>query len=295
LNKWLLQKEHTPTFVSQEPSLNPVKKVLQEVFYPQPIFKISMGRSSKGFSLLLAVILAVSSLIMVESASAQSIPKPSVPEFTVKLVDNSYDVPATTTSIIDSYNNKTITRTFPASHVQNITVELTVANQHFPATIDGNTSFLYYNLRTKPHFGDNWAQQYNETTHIGTLTSQSSSQYTVLFSAPVDDFNIGDQVDYQVKAILGYQYTTYEYLEHLSPNYDGPYPVPVNHTAFVESSDWSPTQTFIMPSISSPNSGSFHFSLNTQVAIFSAVAIVALSLAIIALLLYKRNRKMQAT
>ena len=51
-----------------------------------------MSGTSKGFSLPLVVILAVSSLIMVESAFAQSIPKPSVPEFTLKYVDNSHNV-----------------------------------------------------------------------------------------------------------------------------------------------------------------------------------------------------------
>ena len=52
-----------------------------------------MGSIGKGLSLLLVVILVGSSLIMVESASAQSIPKPSIPEFTVNLIDSSYDIP----------------------------------------------------------------------------------------------------------------------------------------------------------------------------------------------------------
>ena len=44
-------------------------------------------------TLLLVAVLILSSLIIVGSAFAQSIPKPSVPEFTVKYIDSSYYVP----------------------------------------------------------------------------------------------------------------------------------------------------------------------------------------------------------
>jgi len=40
-----------------------------------------MGSTNKGFSLLFVVVLGVSSLMIVESAFAQSIPTPSIPEF----------------------------------------------------------------------------------------------------------------------------------------------------------------------------------------------------------------------
>jgi len=66
-----------------------------------------MGKSRKAFSLLLFVILVVSSLMMVESANAQSIPKPSVPEFTAKYVDRSFIVPASTS--IDPYTGQNVT------------------------------------------------------------------------------------------------------------------------------------------------------------------------------------------
>jgi len=42
---------------------------------------------SKSATLLLITVLVVSSLIIISSASAQSIPKPSVPEFTVASKD----------------------------------------------------------------------------------------------------------------------------------------------------------------------------------------------------------------
>jgi hypothetical protein len=49
----------------------------------------------KTFALSLILLLALSNLMMAESASAQSIPKPSVPEFTIRYRDYSYSIPPT--------------------------------------------------------------------------------------------------------------------------------------------------------------------------------------------------------
>ena len=51
-----------------------------------------MGKLS---TLLFIAVLALSSLVMVDSAFAQSIPKTSVPEFTVKFVNASYTITTT--------------------------------------------------------------------------------------------------------------------------------------------------------------------------------------------------------
>ena len=65
-----------------------------------------MARMGKYLSLCLVVILAASSLLMVIPTNAQTIPKPSVPEFSVMLVSHPYDVAPTTT--IDPYTGKTV-------------------------------------------------------------------------------------------------------------------------------------------------------------------------------------------
>ena len=66
-----------------------------------------MGSVSKSFSLLLIVLLAVSSLIIAKPAFAQTIPTPSVPEFTVQnVVYISYLAPITT---IDPYTGQNVT------------------------------------------------------------------------------------------------------------------------------------------------------------------------------------------
>ena len=76
-----------------------------------------------------------------------SIPKPDVPTFTAKLVDRSYDVPAT--SSIDPYTGQIVNN--PAHHVENLTIEISIKNQ--PNEQNNN---LYYNIRTKGHFSVDW-------------------------------------------------------------------------------------------------------------------------------------------
>ena len=101
---------------------------------------------SKLATLLLVAVLAVSSLIMVSSAFAES-STPSVPEFTLKYADYSYDVPPKTTTSTDPYTNETITTTIPGRHVENKTIE---------ATINNNIGASYYNFRYKGRYEDEW-------------------------------------------------------------------------------------------------------------------------------------------
>src|SRR3990170_3163062 len=82
-------------------------------FYKNPLIietgiLLVMTSMNKRVALLLIAMLAVSSLILVKTAPASaSIPKPSVPEFNVKLIDSSYIIPATTTT--DPYTGQTVT------------------------------------------------------------------------------------------------------------------------------------------------------------------------------------------
>jgi len=143
-----------------------------------------MGNNSKGFLILIVVILVVSSLLMVEFTSAQSIPTPSVPEFTVTLISSP-----------------------PDSHFVNKTIELSIKNQpSFP-----NNGF-FYNVRTRINDG-NWSLLYT----IDDVPSQSSGEYTNL-SYPseqpfveyqyslgdrIQDLFAGDKADFQVQAMIG--------------------------------------------------------------------------------------------
>ena len=252
---------------------------------------------SKGVVLMLSALLVLSSLVMVGSAFAQSNTEPSVPEFTLKLVDNSYDVPpipsTAPTYTIDPYSGKQTILTpgssaIPGYHVENKTIELWIENQQ-------HSSNVYFNVRTKGHFGENWTElypPYNRLTERynfdGAIApflihnpTQSDSIYTVLsFDG---NYAAGDQIDFQVKAMTG----------HESQYYAGYYQGSFVYNDFFESgialdaeSDWSPTQTLTIPTPSpSPSTPE----LDTTILV---VAIVAIALGTaFGLLVYIKKRK----
>jgi hypothetical protein len=194
-----------------------------------------MGIISKGFSLLLLVILAVSSLMTVESVSAQSIPKPSVPSFTIKIIDTSYDVP--TTYSTDGYTGENITH--PGRHVSQNSIQFTIRNQAFTPNVDGNTLSLYYIIRTKGHFIDIDKWTIFPTLQLdksGYISAQSGAD-TVLILPGGLSFPANSQIDYQVQAILGYHKIVYPYMSTFESS----------------SSDWSPTQTLTILARAEPS------------------------------------------
>jgi hypothetical protein len=167
-----------------------------------------MRIANKILPILLIVVLAVSGLIVVGSTSGQSIPTPSVPEFTIQLTDRSYDLPATYST--DSYTGKTVTH--EGYHVENKTIDIVIKNQPFTPYRDGhgNTTELYYIVRTKGYFGTEWVTFSNgdgylssstEYTTITFLTSKVPiSNWPAVYTPP------DGQVDFQVQAKTGYYY-----------------------------------------------------------------------------------------
>ena len=118
----------------------------------------------KCAALMLIAMLAASSLIMVESACSQSTPKPSVPEFTVKFVNASYTVITT-----NPYTGLSETKL-----TSNNSIEVTIKNQPF----DYPGYQIYYNIRVKPHFADNWTEIYP----IRNMTSSYNGDGTFSFA-----------------------------------------------------------------------------------------------------------------
>lgn len=89
----------------------------------------------KTIALMLTTLLVASSLLFIEPVHSE-VTKPSVPEFTIRLVDNSYDVP--TTYSTDPYTGETITH--PSHRVTNMSVELVIKNQPLsPPTLKAGT------------------------------------------------------------------------------------------------------------------------------------------------------------
>ena len=169
-----------------------------------------MGSKSKTLALMLTLIIVLSCLtmLMVKPANARttpnpSVPVPSIPEFSVKFVNASYEIPASST--INPYTGQN--ETSPSSYIENYSIQVIVKNQPFTPqwNPEGNSGFiptLYYNVRMKGHFEDNWKILYSPDTDFPT---QSNSDYTMVYS---EEFNPNGlttnyQIDFQVQALIG--------------------------------------------------------------------------------------------
>jgi hypothetical protein len=163
-----------------------------------------MARLGKYLTVCLVVILVVTSTTQL-TGNAQTIPKPTVPEFTVRYADNSYDVPTTTS--IDPYTGKTITN--QGYHVEKISTELSIKNQPFTPfqlNVDGDsrTINLYYNIHIKGHYSTSWNyyQRYNGSSD-GNLRQNYSSSYTTV---PINQYMPKEgALDIQIEAMVGYE------------------------------------------------------------------------------------------
>ncbi len=157
-----------------------------------------MGSFSKGFTLILILIMSLSSLIMVKHVFAQLTPTPSVPKFTLKLVGPVYL--QNTTYSLDSNTGQIIAEigyTNPYS-----ALEIDVKNQPF----DSSYGNFYYNVRVKDHNATaNWVEAYNPN-YFFPQQSNGSSYSDV--GGSIEDYNfvgslVGRQVDIQVEGMLG--------------------------------------------------------------------------------------------
>jgi hypothetical protein len=211
-----------------------------------------MAMDNKAVIAILFCVIFASSLLVTLAFAQTTIPKPSVPEFTLNYVDSSYDVPTTTTSTTDPYTNKTTSTTYPGYHVQEFNITLAIKNQPFPATINGNKSNIYYDVQIYPHFA-NWTENYPQVKPE-SVTPQSSSEYTEFNYAGLH-YPSGAQVDFRVRAILGYAYT-YNLQGHI---------IPITQTDFIyETSNWSNAQTITIPETSTPSPSPTPTSTPTQ-------------------------------
>jgi len=166
---------------------------------------------------------------MVGSVFAQS-----VPEFTVELVDSSYDVP--TTYSIDPYTGKNVTH--EGYHVESRTIEIRIKNDMPNDYIAG----FYYNIRWKGHFEEEWREFYHSSD--GFLSRDSGAEtvfsregeYLSTEGLKMDTRGMGatfppeSQIDFQVEAMIGS-------IQHRIASI-------YSYDVFVgETSGWSETQT----------------------------------------------------
>jgi hypothetical protein len=211
-----------------------------------------MGNKGKFTILLLIATLETSSLLSVQAYTVDSITKPSIPEFTVKVVAYPYDVPPKTTSTIDQYTGKETTTTQPGYHVENKSIEIAIKNQPFtPYTFTALTGYnhetgesysyvrnvtvnFYYNIQVKGHFGYeyDWKSvgsgefSYSEGPKSN---AQLNSEYTVISIKA--DYPNGTKLDFRVQTLIGY-YVAY-----------GRNVVIFGYDFYGQESDWSKIQT----------------------------------------------------
>lgn len=191
---------------------------------------------------ILAFLLTASILLMAESAVAESIPKPSIPEFTLKYANHPYYKEASNET--DLYIGQITIN--PGKWVDNKTIDVSIKNQQF-----NNPKYhLFYNVRFKLHLRQNWdehaptlwywnAKGDNLAQYITNAPAQSETEFTQL-SFWAQSYPDNSTIDCQIQVLVGYDSTRFVPNIGFAPQLGG-------HTepaiAFFSSTNWSPTQT----------------------------------------------------
>ncbi len=195
-----------------------------------------MSVENKAVIAVLVCTIFASSLLVTVACAQTTIPKPSVPEFSIVPVGPSFDIPPTYT-----FNSSTgLFDTNDGYHIQYSTVKITIKNQQFLNQSDSD--HFYYNIRIKPHnYPDNyWLELFSAGANGYPI--QNLSNYTTIPVAvegaqalgPI--IRTGATTDIQVEAMIG----------HIGRNNTMiPYPYP--YVLFGETSGWSNTQTVTLP------------------------------------------------
>jgi hypothetical protein len=228
------------------------------------------------------------SLLTIKLTNAQSLPVPDVPEFTIRLVNNSYSTQPTTITTTDPYTGKQTVLTTPSQYVKDEYIEVSIENQAFtPYTItyrvdnraiDDRSVNLYFNVISKGHFSNSWDVQEADGSDSG-IESDYASHYTIikLFMNSVPS---PAQIDFKVQAVIGYLANQYEPEEHLPP----PAIHDPNFVITGTTSNWSSPQTLKIPAN--------NISPGSTVPEFTAIAILPLALLVLAVIAFRLKKTM---
>jgi hypothetical protein len=193
-----------------------------------------MRKLTQATCLGLIFVFVLSTLSATPQATAEPfVAKPAVPQFSIQYVDYSYDIPESYST--DPYTGQQIRN--PSQHIGDVRIEGKIKNQAFtryqmqdPNGTDTLDIDFYYNVRSKGHFGTEWSEIYGY--HNKNCPGQNYGAEYTSFTIYLQEFPEGTKVDYQVKAMIGYQTT----------EWIGPWPQPV---IIGEESDWSSTLTLV--------------------------------------------------
>lgn len=193
-----------------------------------------MRRIRGSLALQLCVVLGALSLLITGASFAELT---YAPEFTVKIVDHSYDEPPA--YITDPYTGES-KLAWIGGHVDNKTMDFAIKNQPFTPYKDtnGNEIELYYNIQTKGQF-ENWS-----ASGYGDIVPASSSEYTLksyIVSKPYWNLPPGGTVNIRIKVMIGY----YTFVP--DPLRSGFYHEGQSAFTTLQSSGWSSIQTITMP------------------------------------------------
>jgi hypothetical protein len=222
------------------------------------------------------------------STDVSGVPKPSIPEFTVKFVNASYTV--TTTNPYTGVDE--------TQQISNNSIEVTIKNQPFDYSNNGLTYPVYFDIRVKPHFSGNWTEVYplqNRTSSYenGTFSyaeyvspdspHQSKSSYITISFRVVPTELYGEsgydvqryysgyegeegtyfaflsavplygQVDFQVEALVGHDSQRWVIDHPLYPWIGGHF---TSAIAYDGTSGWSNTQSITIGESQTPTTSS---------------------------------------
>ena len=213
------------------------------------------------------------------------LPNPSVPEFTVKLIDSSYDIPASAS--LDPYTGQTITH--PSQHIEARTIEIRIKNEAItPFEVHLGTSNwtagLSYDIRWKGHFEEEWHNLFSASDRYlgsdGSLETVYAPQgeYSSTEGLKMDvqgmyrTFPPNAQLDFQVQAKIGFIHRVVSAIPGGGWTFTG------------QTSDWSNSQTLKI----ADGSVSVSTSPNPTPTVpeFSWLAIVPLLVCLCSLLLF---------
>ncbi len=213
---------------------------------------LNMDKISKIFALTLTGIIAMSclTLLTVKPVNAQTIPKPSVPEFTIQ--------------------TQTQTNT--------TTITLTIRNQPFDAVSQYPDGFFYNvaisvdgkNWSTLYHVedADDWyPQQSNSSTTVMTYVAGETTYYPMNTSQGVGIIPKSGEVAFRVQAMIGHR--------DRGAFQNGFMP----YVLVGEESDWSNAQTITLgqsPNSSPPSPSVPEFPLWVVLILFMAVTLLSL-------------------
>jgi hypothetical protein len=216
--------------------------------------------------LAVSVCLLFASPILVKVATAQTtIPTLSVPEFSLKFVDNSYDNYVSPVSSTDPYTGTVTTIPGFYQHIENKSIEVIIRNQPSVYT-------EYFNISVKGHYTNDWVYYsyiygYNDSTDY--LEASNTTSTVIVFSLNQNNrpdkyaFRIeigkipaGGELDFRVQKYYGFISTTKN--PYLRKN---PY---VNVTSstlseyiqvlnVTQTSNWSEIQTIAIPETPYPS------------------------------------------